>query len=271
MRMVALGVYASCVVALLAISGTYHSLDHGGPARAFMQHVDYFAIWLLIAGTFTAVHGIMCSGFWRRGMLTFIWLYAAAGIGLQVFWFQFFSGVPGLVLYLGLGWVGLISIIRLGRQIGFRAVRPLWFAGIFFSAGAVLEAIKQPVLIRNWVGPHEIFHLPLIAAVVFHWRFPLRLLLLHAPTPVPFAQSLSLTGGPSFACPRMRRRCGPGFTRTKRAVACSPIHRYLLPNTPSNSYQSPSNRAVWPGSEKSMVSSRSPGYNSAFSRAGNRL
>ncbi|MEO5768742.1 MAG: hemolysin III family protein [Polyangia bacterium] len=181
MRIVALGVYASCVVALLAISGTYHSLDHGGPARAFMQHVDYFAIWLLIAGTFTAVHGIMCSGFWRRGMLTFIWLYAAAGIGLQVCWFQFFSGVPGLVLYLGLGWVGLISIIRLGRQIGFRAVRPLWFAGILFSAGAVLEAIKQPVLIRNWVGPHEIFHLAVIAGVVIHWRFIRRLLLVHAP------------------------------------------------------------------------------------------
>ena len=70
MRMMALAVYASCVVALLAISGTYHSLDRGGPARAFMQHVDYFAIWLLIAGTFTAVHGVMCSGFWRRGILT---------------------------------------------------------------------------------------------------------------------------------------------------------------------------------------------------------
>ena len=180
-RMTALAVYAICVVGLLTISGTYHSLDKGGPARAFMQHVDYFAIWLLIAGTFTAVHGIMCSGFWRRGVLTFIWLYAALGIGLQIVWFQFFSGVPGLVLYLGLGWLGLVSIIKLGRQLGFRVVRPLWYAGIFFSAGAVLEAVRQPVIIRNWVGPHEIFHLAVIIGVVIHWRFIRHLALVHAP------------------------------------------------------------------------------------------
>lgn len=180
-RMIALGVYALCVVALLAISGIYHSLDRGGSARAFMQHVDYFAIWLLIAGTFTAVHGVMCSGFWRRGVLTFIWVYAAAGTVLQIVWFKFFSGVPGLLLYLVLGWAGLGSIIKVGRQIGFRAVRPLWYAGILFSTGAILEALHQPVLIRNWVGPHEIFHLTVVAGVVIHWRFIRNLVLVHAP------------------------------------------------------------------------------------------
>ncbi len=180
-RMIALAVYAVCVISLLAISGTYHSLNHGGPARAFMQHVDYFAIWLLIAGTFTAVHGVMCRGFWRSGVLTLIWGYAAAGIVLQILWFKFFSGVPGLVLYLGLGWAGLVSIVKLGRQIGFRAVRPLWYAGIFFSAGAVLEAVRQPVVIRNWVGPHEIFHLAVIVGVMIHWLFIRKLVLQYAP------------------------------------------------------------------------------------------
>ena len=179
-RVLAIAVYVICVVAVLVVSGTYHSLTWGGPARALMQHFDYFAIWLLIAGTFTAVHGIMCRGFWRAGVLTIVWVYAAIGILLQIFWFPVFSGVPGLILYLGLGWVGLASVIKLGRQIGFRAVRPIWYAGIAYSAGAVLEAIRQPVLLPNWIGPHEIFHFAVVAGVMIHWLFIRTLLLKHA-------------------------------------------------------------------------------------------
>lgn len=181
----ALVVYVSCVVGLLIVSGAYHSLARGCAARAFMQRVDHYAIWLLIAGTFTAVHGIMCRGFWRQGVLLFVWCYAAVGIGLQVFWFETFSGPAGLILYLGLGWVGLGSIIKLGRQIGFRAVRPIWFAGLCYSAGAIMEAVRHPVLIRNWVGPHEIFHLMVIAGVMIHWQFIRTLLIEHAPPGVP--------------------------------------------------------------------------------------
>jgi channel protein (hemolysin III family) len=177
----ALTVYAVCVVVLLAISGTYHSLDEGGTARTVMRRVDYFAIWLLIAGTFTAVHGVMCRGFWRRWMLTFVWFFAAVGITLQILWFRFFSGVPGLILYLGVGWIGLGSIVVLGRQIGFRAVRPMWIAGLFYSAGAILEAVRQPVIIPHWIGPHETFHLAIIVGVAIHWQFIRGLLLVHVP------------------------------------------------------------------------------------------
>jgi channel protein (hemolysin III family) len=186
-RTIAIAIYVGCVVAVLGVSGTYHSLDHGA-TRVMMRHLDYFSIWLLIAGTFTAVHGIMCRGFWRSGVLAFIWIYAAIGIVLQILWFKVFSGVPGLILYLGLGWVGIGSVIKLGLQIGFRAVRPIWYAGIFFSAGAVLEAMRQPVLVANWVGPHEIFHLAVVAGVIIHWMFIRRLLLQYLPdavVPVP--------------------------------------------------------------------------------------
>ena len=178
---IAIAVYVFCVVATLSVSGTYHSLERTCHARAVMKQLDYYAIWLLIAGTFTAVHGIMCRGFWRRDLLVMVWLYAAVGIVLQVIWFRIFSGVPGLLLYLGFGWLGVASIIKLGRQIGYRTVRPLWYAGIFYTVGAVLEAVRQPVLITHWVGPHETFHLAVIAGVLIHWLFIRTLLLKHAP------------------------------------------------------------------------------------------
>lgn len=181
-RTAAVAVYSFCVVATLAISGTYHALERGGDARAVMKRADYFAIWLLIAGTFTAVHGIMCKGFWRRGVLTSIWAYTAVGIALQIAWFRVFSGLPGRLLYLGLGWFGLASVVKLSRQLGFRVVVPLLYAGVFFSAGAILEATDHPTLLRNWIGPHEIFHLAVVAGVAIHWRFIRRLLIAHAPT-----------------------------------------------------------------------------------------
>jgi channel protein (hemolysin III family) len=173
----AVAVYVFCVTATLGISGVYHSLERGCSARAVMQRIDYFAIWLLIAGTFTAVHGVMFKGTWRRGALTFIWGYAAMGVLLQALWFHFFSGVPGLLLYLGLGWVGVFSIFKLGRQLGFVAVRPMWLAGIAYSAGAILEATGHPMLIHRWVGPHEIFHVAVLVGVALHWSFIRRLLM----------------------------------------------------------------------------------------------
>jgi channel protein (hemolysin III family) len=189
-RASAVAVYVVCVVATLGISGVYHSFERGGPARAVMQRIDYFAIWLLIAGTFTAVHGIMFSGIWRRGVLTFIWCYVGLAILLQALWFAVFSGVPGLVLYLVLGWVGLLSIWKLGRQLGFRVVRPMLYAGLVYSAGAILEATGHPVLVRRWVGPHEVFHLAVIAGVLLNWTFIRRLLLVHAPVLPPILPAL---------------------------------------------------------------------------------
>lgn len=180
-RTLAVAIYAFCVVATLAISGTYHSLDPGGDARAVMKRADYFAIWLLIAGTFTAVHGIMCKGFWRRGVLTGIWTYAAIGIFLQIMWFRVFSGLPGRLLYLGLGWFGIASIVKLGRQIGFRTVVPIFYAGVFYSVGAILEATDHPTLLRDWIGPHEIFHFAVVVGVAIHWWFIRNLLTKHAP------------------------------------------------------------------------------------------
>jgi hemolysin III len=180
-RSSAVAVYVVCVFLTLGVSGVYHSLDRGLSARAIMQRLDYFSIWLLIAGTFTAVHGIMFRGTWRRGVLTFIWTYVAFATLLQALWFRIFSGVPGLILYLGLGWVGVFSILKLRRQLGFRAVRPMWYAGIAYSTGAILEATGHPVLIHKWVGPHEVFHIAVIVGVSLHWVFIHRLLTRHSP------------------------------------------------------------------------------------------
>src|SRR5262245_45649802 len=59
-RLVFLGVYAGSCVLLFALSGVYHMMVRGGTARLVMERLDHGAIFVLIAGTFTAVHGLLC-------------------------------------------------------------------------------------------------------------------------------------------------------------------------------------------------------------------
>jgi hemolysin III len=178
-RVFALSIYVSCVVAALAISGVYHSLAEGGRARLIMQRLDYFAIWMLIAGTFTALHGLMCRGFWRGGLLCIIWGYATVGVLLQLLWWQRFSGALGLALYLGLGWIGFLTAILVGRQIGYRKVLPVVGAGVIFSTGAILEACSWPVVVDPWIKAHEVFHFAVIVGIATLWLFIRWLLVNH--------------------------------------------------------------------------------------------
>ena len=198
-RMWALGVYVVCVIAALTISGVYHSIGRDSPTRLFMQRLDHFAIWALIAGTFTAVHGTMCRGFWRGGLLAIIWMYAITGVFLQVTWFKLFSGNIGLLLYLGMGWIGVGSIMKIGGQIGFRRVLPILYAGLFFSVGAILEAFDWPTLVRPWFGAHEIFHFAVIIGVGLLWLFIRKLLLHHVPAALPQAVPAAAAVAPLVA------------------------------------------------------------------------
>jgi channel protein (hemolysin III family) len=176
-------VYVFSVVALLTISGTYHSLSGAGHARRVWRHLDYSSIWLLIAGTFTAIHGVLHRGRWRSWMLAAVWTLAVTGCLLQSFFFRLFTGPAGLLLYLGLGWVGVLSIIKVGRQIGFSAVWPVWAAGVVYSAGGAFDHLKLPMLIGGWVGTHEIFHFAVLTGIALHWMFIRQVVTVFAPSP----------------------------------------------------------------------------------------
>jgi len=108
-RVAFLGVYVFSVVFLLSMSGVYHLLPPGSAGRAVLHRLDHSAIFVLIAGTFTPVHGIVFQGRERWGPLALIWAAAIAGITLKMIWFTDVPYWLGLMCYLGLGWVGAIS------------------------------------------------------------------------------------------------------------------------------------------------------------------
>ena len=170
-RRAVLGIYAGACVFLFVMSGVNHMLATGSPARAIIGRIDHSAIFVLIAATFTPVHGILFFGWARWGPLFLIWAAAVAGITLKCLYFADWPQWLGMGLYLLLGWVGAFSGIALASRYGFHFVLPLLWGGIAYSAGAVLEFIDWPVIVPGVVHPHELFHLAVVIGALFHWLF----------------------------------------------------------------------------------------------------
>lgn len=165
-----LAVFAAACVVMLSVSGTYHLLQPGA-GRDLLQRLDHAAVFVLIAGSFTPVHVYLFRGFRRWGMLAGIWTLALAGVAMKMLYFSEIPEWLGLLFYLGLGWLGLVSWTMLLRRHGFRAVRAALWGALAYTAGALVDFLRWPELVPRVIGAHELFHLAVLAGISFHWLF----------------------------------------------------------------------------------------------------
>lgn len=173
-RVTALAVFSFFFLFLFAMSGTFHLLPQGWTGKIVLQHLDHAAIWTMIAGSFTPIHVILFRGFWRWGFLAIIWILAITGLVLKTVYFHSFPEWLGLTLYLGLGWMGALSFIKIAKEFGYAKVRPLFYGGLFYTVGALFDITKWPIIIPQVFGPHEIFHIFVILGAASHWLFVYR-------------------------------------------------------------------------------------------------
>ena len=170
-RVISLAVFAFSCVLLLSLSGVYHLLTPETAARGVLIRLDHAAIFLLIAGSFTPVHAILLRDRWHWHLLAWIWGAALIGLTLKTVYFDTVPPWLGLLMYLGLGWLGLISTVVLARRSGVGFVLPLVWGALAYTIGALADFLAWPVLVARVVGPHEIFHLAVVAGIAFHWGF----------------------------------------------------------------------------------------------------
>lgn len=163
-------VYAVACVYQLGVSGIYHSLAPGAE-RQLLLRCDMAAIFALIAGTFTAVHGLMFRGLMRWLPLVFIWSVGAVGMALAWFFFDDVAESTWLKMYLAQGWFGLFSAIMIFRSYGYRQIILPVCGGVVFTIGGVIEANEGIVLISNWFGAHEVFHLAVLLGMWCFWKY----------------------------------------------------------------------------------------------------
>jgi hemolysin III len=156
-REVAAAVFAGSAVTMLALSSLYHLVVWSPRARPWLRRADHAGIYLLIAGTYTAVGLLSLHGSLREIVLGVVWIGAAAATLTKLCWVQ----APGWLsacFGIALGWVAVVALPELLRTAGAAAVALLAAGGVAYTAGALVYAFRRPDPLPSVFGYHELFH-----------------------------------------------------------------------------------------------------------------
>ena len=161
-------IFAASLIALYAISGTYHTITWGRRAHAVLRRLDHAMIFVLIAGTYTPLCLLAASDAWGLSLLAIVWSIAGVGIALKLLW----PGAPrwlGVGLYLATGWVGLVAATELTDWFALVPLLLLAGGGLLYSAGGLIYTLRRPDPFPSVFGYHEVFHVLVIGGSVLHY------------------------------------------------------------------------------------------------------
>jgi hemolysin III len=165
----ATAVYAVTVAGLFGVSAVYHRVNWvSAPARRWMRRLDHSMIFLLIAGTYTPFALLALDGPLATAILVAVWGGALAGIVLNLVWVDAPKWVTAIV-YVTLGWVAIVAFPDLASNLGLVAISLVAAAGVLYTAGAVVYALKRPDPAPAVFGYHEVFHLLVIVAAALQF------------------------------------------------------------------------------------------------------
>jgi hemolysin III len=156
-RLVAAAVFAASAVAMLGASALYHRVAWSTRAHLWMRRVDHAGIYVLIAGTYTAVGLLALHGSLQHVVLGLVWGGAGAAILAKLCWVaapRWLSAVVAVVL----GWVGVVALPQLVQTAGPAAVALLGAGGVAYTVGALIYARRKPDPLPAVFGYHEMFH-----------------------------------------------------------------------------------------------------------------
>jgi hemolysin III len=167
-KVISLVIYGVSLIFLFSASATYHMVLVKEKVLEIFRKVDHAAIYCLIAGTYTPFCVNAFSGFWKWGMLSFIWSLALVGILVKIFYIR----APRWLnagIYLVMGWLCLAAI---GQML---AVLPVWViswliaGGIIYTLGAVVYITKIFNFVPGVFGFHEVWHIFVMLAAAAHF------------------------------------------------------------------------------------------------------
>jgi hemolysin III len=110
---------------------------------------------------------------WKVVTLAFQWTVTLVGLGFKLFVKKAPRWVDP-VLYLLMGWVAVLAIVPLYQKMPLLVFFDLFWGGVWYTVGAVIYALKKPVLKPGVFGFHELFHVFILGGAVTHGSMVLR-------------------------------------------------------------------------------------------------
>lgn len=166
-KQVSLLIYGASLLMVFFASSAYHLVQ----ARRWVQvlrKVDHSAIYVFIAGTYTAYCYSYLTGAWRWGVLGVIWALAMTGVIVKVFVIKAPRWVTAGV-YVAMGWLALLMPRELMMSLPVGALVWLIVGGVVFTIGAVVYVTKRMDFAPGVFGFHEVWHIFVILGSLSHY------------------------------------------------------------------------------------------------------
>ncbi len=161
-------IFGSCLIIRYWTSAIYHLVPLGRRLRPIVRRLDHSIIFVFIAATYTPFALMLMSTGWAIVLLSVVAVLAGAGVVVSLAE-PVVSRWVRVVLYLTLGWTGIVAISELLSALPGRAIILLLLSGILFSLGGAVYAARRPDPFPSVFGYHEIFHaLEIVATTVVY-------------------------------------------------------------------------------------------------------
>jgi hemolysin III len=159
---VGLIVYAVTMSVLYMTSAIYHALADGRAKRVFMK-LDYCAIYLFIAGTYTPFALGALRGDWGWSLLVAVWTLAVIGVlmrGLDVLSHPYIT----TGLYLFMGWLVLFAIRPLLAHVPPAGIAWLIAGGVAYTIGVIFYLLDS-----RFKFAHLVWHVFVLIGSICHF------------------------------------------------------------------------------------------------------
>ncbi len=157
-------IYTIGLLSMLGFSAAYNTWPISR-AKWVLRRFDHSAIYVMIAGTYTAFIGQMKGDFVSIGLLIGVWLTAVVGVTLKLLLPGRFDRLA-VVLYLILGWSGAVAYEPVVTALPRLSIWSIWLlvvGGVLYSAGVVFHG-WQSLRFQN-----AIWHGFVLVAAGFHY------------------------------------------------------------------------------------------------------
>lgn len=161
LQVAAVSIYGGTMIFLFLASCLYHGAT-GARSKPWLQVVDYAAVFLLIAGSYTPFALITIKGTLGWAIFWAVWFLALVGASLQPFMAGRYR-VWGLLHYVATGWAIVFAMPTLMQRLPMEAFGWVFAGGMAYTIGTLFYLARQ---IRF---SHNVWHSLVVVGTACMW------------------------------------------------------------------------------------------------------
>lgn len=163
LRLFSFSLFSGSMILLFASSCLYHAAANG-PYKLIIRKIDYLAIYLLIASTYTPFTLLLLADVRGWSVFILVWLLAVVGILYDLLPRATSHRVIPVTLYLLMGWMALVLAPALLEKLTGIGFAWLVAGGLSYTFGLIFYALDERVSFF-----HAVWHLFVLAGSAFHF------------------------------------------------------------------------------------------------------